>query len=135
MAAATIHVVDRGGISVDIPSRTDRDPRLRGTKHRVAVEREVTAARAASDGRTLVFVPEVKGNQTVGMTLLHVRFADRLPADRARGVLQGYRGRHAALRDAVLESEPAFDEARLASIPMVDLLTSPIVTLAQQWRT
>jgi glucosamine--fructose-6-phosphate aminotransferase (isomerizing) len=132
---ATIHVVDRGGISTDIPSRTDGDPRLRGTKHRVAVEREVTAARAAGDGRTLVLVPEVKGNQTTGLTLLHIKFADRLPADRARGVLSGYRGRLAALRDAVLETEPVFDESRLASMPVVELLTEPIVTLARQWRS
>ena len=43
---ATIHVVDRGGDRrVDLRSRTDDDPRLRGTKHRVAAEREVTVAR------------------------------------------------------------------------------------------
>ena len=44
---ATIHVVDRGGISVDLRSRTDDDPRLLGTKHRVATQRDVTVARAA----------------------------------------------------------------------------------------
>ena len=38
---ATITVVDRGGIARDLPSRTDRSPELRGTKHRVATEREV----------------------------------------------------------------------------------------------
>src|SRR5918994_2875863 len=37
---ATITVVDRGGIARDLPSRTDRSPELRGTKHRVATERE-----------------------------------------------------------------------------------------------
>ena len=31
--------------SADLPSRTDSDPRLRGTKHRVATQREVTAVR------------------------------------------------------------------------------------------
>ena len=41
-------------------SRTERNPRLRGTKHRVAIEREVMAARGRADGRTLVIVPEVK---------------------------------------------------------------------------
>src|SRR5207248_3885303 len=72
--AATVHVVDRGGIALDIPSRTSADPRLRGTKHRVATQREVTVARGRSDGRTVVIVPEVKGNETVGVTLLHARF-------------------------------------------------------------
>ena len=62
-------------------SRTERNPILRGTKHRVATEREVTAAVGRSDGRTLIIVPEIKGNQCTGLTLLHVRFHDRLPAD------------------------------------------------------
>ena len=64
--ASTVHIVDRGGVAVDIASRTETDPTLRGTKHRVATTREVTAVRGARDGRTLVIVPEVKHNQTVG---------------------------------------------------------------------
>ena len=51
---STVHVVDRGGIARDIPSRTVEHPILRGTKHRVASEREVTVGRGRSDGRTLI---------------------------------------------------------------------------------
>jgi glucosamine--fructose-6-phosphate aminotransferase (isomerizing) len=131
---ATINVVDRGGISVNLPSRTDDDPRLRGTKHRVAFEREVTVARGRSDGRTVLIVPEVKGNQTTGLTLLHVAFKDRLAPDVTRGVLHGYRGRYAALKDAVTETEPVFDDARLAEFDVVDLLTEPVYVLADRWR-
>ncbi|MEO6627755.1 MAG: SIS domain-containing protein, partial [Aquihabitans sp.] len=47
----TIVVVDRGGIARDLPLRTERNPLLRGTKHRVATEREVTVAVGRSDGR------------------------------------------------------------------------------------
>src|SRR5262249_27048632 len=74
ISGETISVVDRGGIARDIPSRTDTLPVLRGTKHRVATEREVTVVRGRVDGRTLILVPEVKSNQTTGLTLLHVRF-------------------------------------------------------------
>ena len=49
---ATVAVVDRGGIARDIPSRTERSPELRGTKHPVAVERQVFVARGRGDGRT-----------------------------------------------------------------------------------
>ena len=84
IAGDTIHVIDRGGIARDIPSRTDVNPVLRGTKHRAASEREVTVVRGRADGRTLVLVPEVKGNQTTGLTLLHVRFRDRLAGRRPR---------------------------------------------------
>ncbi len=133
--AATIHVVDRGGVAAGLASRTDSDPRLIGTKHRVAYEREVTVAKGRRDGRTLVIVPELKGTLTTGLTLLHVAFRPRLAPDVARGVLQGYRGRYAALKDAVTETEPTFDDTRLADVDLVDLLTEPVYVLAERWRT
>ena len=135
---AKIHVVDRGGVSANLRSRTDDDDRLRGTKHRVASERDVTVAKGQSDGRTVVIVPEVKANQTTGVTLLHVQFHDRLSPEAARGVLQGYgggQGRYAALKDAVTETEPTFDDARLADVALIDLLTQPVNVLAEKWRT
>ena len=52
----------------------------------------------------------------------------------ARTVLQGYQGRYGALRDAVTETEPTFDDARLATIDLVDLLTEPVYVLADRWR-
>jgi glucosamine--fructose-6-phosphate aminotransferase (isomerizing) len=127
-------VVDRGGISRQFPSRAERNPLLRGTKHTIALEREPLVFRGRSDGRTLVGVPEVKDGQTTGITLLHVRFHDRLPAATVRGVLQGYRNRFAALQDAVTETEPTFREDLLADIPVVELLTEPVHQLADRWR-
>ncbi|MDP8976933.1 MAG: SIS domain-containing protein [Actinomycetota bacterium] len=132
---ATIHVVERGGVARDIPSRTSENPVLRGTKHRAAYEREVTVARGRNDGRTVVLVPETKGGEVTGMTLLHVRFHDRLPAADAQAVLLGYRDRYSALVDAVTETEPAFDEAVLGEVPLVDLLSEPVHILADHWRT
>ncbi|MDP9386467.1 MAG: SIS domain-containing protein [Actinomycetota bacterium] len=131
---ATIAVVDRGGVATSIPSRADADPRLLGTKHRAATEREVTVARGRRDGRTLILVPETKDVQVVGMTLLHVRFADRLaPADASR-VLRGYRDRYDALVDAVTETEPTFRERVLGDVDVIDLLTEPVHVLADRWR-
>jgi len=126
--------VDRGGVSLGIASRTDRNPTLRGTKHRAAEEREVTVAKGRSDDRTVILVPETKGDQVTGMTLLHVRFPEFLPWATAKQVLQGYRGRYAALNDAVTETEPAFDDERLGQVPFVDLLTEPVYVLADRWR-
>mgnify|MGYP001361171081 FL=1 len=132
---ATITVVDRGGIARNLPLRTERNPQLRGTKHRVATEREVTVAVGRSDDRPLVLVPEVKGNRCQGITLLHARFADRLPAGRMRSVLEAYRGRYAALKDAVTETEPTFRDDLLADLPVLDILTVPVNLLADQWRS
>jgi glucosamine--fructose-6-phosphate aminotransferase (isomerizing) len=132
--AATITVVDRGGIARDIASRTDRSPELRGTKRRVAYEREVLVGRGRGDSRPIVIVPEVKDGEATGITLLHVRFADHLPAPTVRGVLQGYRNRYAVLRDAVLETEPTFREDLLSELPVDVVLTEPISQLADRWR-
>ncbi|MFZ4585675.1 MAG: SIS domain-containing protein [Acidimicrobiia bacterium] len=132
---ASIHVVDRGGIAAEIPSRTDHDPRLTGTKHRAAFEREVTVARGRRDGRTVVLVPEVKGNQVEGLTLLHVHLHEHLAAEAAARVLRGYRGRYLALRDAVTETESSFDDARLGQVPLAELLTEPVYVLAERWHT
>jgi glucosamine--fructose-6-phosphate aminotransferase (isomerizing) len=130
-----VAVVDRGGLARDIPSRTERSGLLRGTKHTVAVEREVFVTRGRDDGRTVVIVPETKDNRAVGITLLHVRFHDHLPVSAARGALQGYRNRWSALRDAVLETELTFREDVLTQVPTVDLLVEPIRGLADRWRT
>jgi glucosamine--fructose-6-phosphate aminotransferase (isomerizing) len=130
----TVAIVDRGGVSVGIESRTDRDPTLRGTKHRVAVERVVLVTRGARDGRTIVLVPEVKDRESVGLTLLHVVLRDRLSPDVVRGVLQGYDNRYGAVRDAVCETEPDLRDDLLAAQRIVDLLTEPVQTIADRLR-
>ena len=129
---ATIQVVDRGGIATGITSRTDANPTLRGGKHRAAFEREIMVG-VGSDGRSVIHIPEVKDNQTTGLTLLHCRFHERLPTTTIRAVMQGYRGRYGALKDAVTESRPTFRDDILATLDVVELLTRPVYSLAEHW--
>ena len=130
----SISIIDRGGISRDLPSRVDHNAELRGTKHRVASEREVLIGAGRSDGRTLAFVPEVKGGETTGLTLLHLAFHDRLPAAVMRGVLQGYDRRYDRLVDWVTETEGTFDDSLLGELPVEALLIDPISDTADHWR-
>jgi len=130
----TISIVDRGGISRDLESRVDGTAVLRGTKHRVASEGDVLVGRGRSDGRTLIFVPEVKSGETTGITLLHVAFHDRLPADVMRSVLQGYDRRYDRLVDWVTETEGTFDDAPLGELRVEDLLIGPISDAADHWK-
>ena len=131
---ATISIVDRGGLSRDVPSRVERTPQLMGTKRRVASEKEVLVARGRRDGRTVLMVPEVKGGECTGITLLHVRFHDRLPAEVVRGVLQAYDRRYDRLVDWVSETEGDFRDDLLADLPVADLLIEPISDMADHWR-
>ncbi|HAP74585.1 MAG TPA: glucosamine-6-phosphate synthase, partial [Acidimicrobiaceae bacterium] len=133
-AGATIAIVDRGGLSRDVPSRVETNSQLLGTKRRVANEKEVLVARGRSDGRTVIFVPEVKAGQCTGITLLHVRFHDRLPVATMRGVLQGYDRRYDRLVDWVTETEGTFRDDLLADLSVADLLILPISDTADRWR-
>jgi glucosamine--fructose-6-phosphate aminotransferase (isomerizing) len=129
---AQIFVIDRGGVAAGIPSRVDRDPTLRGNKHRVAVERAPIVT-VGSDGRVVLMVPEVKDGETTGVTLCHLSLVQDLGAATARTVLQGYRDRYRQLVDVVTEREPSFREDLLAEIPTVELLTAPISDVAARW--
>jgi glucosamine--fructose-6-phosphate aminotransferase (isomerizing) len=131
---STIAVVDRGGVGLTLRSRTEDNPVLRGTKHRVANERQVLLARGRIDGRTFILVPEVREDETTGLSLLHVQLADSLSLSTLRSVLRGYRGRYQALKDAVTETEPTFRDDLIATIPIVELMTEPIYDLAEHWR-
>jgi glucosamine--fructose-6-phosphate aminotransferase (isomerizing) len=135
LARAQLVVVDRRGVSASLPSRVDRDHRLRGTKALVAREQELMVARGRADGRLVVIVPETKDGVTTGLQLLHVVLPDHLPAATARAVLQGYRRRYQALKDAVTETEDVFRDDLLAQQSVADLLTVPILDLADRWRS
>ena len=82
-----------------------------------------------------VIVPEVKGLQVTGLTLVHVVIHDRVPFEVARQVLRGYRNRYAALQDQVTETEPTFRDDLLADLDLGDLLTEPVAALAEHWRS
>ncbi len=132
---ATLVVLQRAGVSEGLPSRVDRDPRLRGTKALVAREQELMVARGRADGRLVVIVPEAKDGVTTGLQLLHLSLADRLAPATARAVMQGYRRRYQALKDAVTETEEVFRDDLLGEQSVADLLTEPILALADRWRS
>src|SRR5581483_6240984 len=130
-----ISVVAKGGVAEGLRSRAEAagGDVLRGTKHRAATLQEVTVARGGTDGRTVVIIPEISQGDVCGITLLHARFADRLPGEVMRAVLEGYQARYGALVDAVTETAP-FSDDRLAELPVIDLLTSPVHGLAEAWK-
>ena len=84
---------------------------------------------------TSFMTPEFGRLARTGITLLHVRLHDRLPADTMRGVLQGYDRRFDRLVDWVSETEGDFDQSKLGELPVDDLLIAPISETADLWRS
>ncbi len=134
-AEASISIADRGGVAATLASRVDGNASLVGTKRRVADDQEVLVARGRKDNRTVIFVPEVKGAETTGITLLHVAFRDCIAPAAARQVLQGYDRRYDRLVDWVTETEGTFREERLGEVSIADLLILPVSESANLWRT
>ena len=130
-----LHVLEKGGIARDLTSRTERDPKLRGSKHLVALQQDVMITRGRHDGRTIIVIPEVKDKQSVGLTLIHVQLREYLPEQAARQVLEGYKQKYTRISDYITETEPTFRSDILATIKVEDLLLKPVEKLAEFWRT
>ncbi len=134
-SSASAVIIGRSGLSVDISSRTEHDSALRGTKHRVAMDREVLMTRGAWDGRVIVLVPEIKDAEAVGLVLLHITTVDMLSPDAVHTVLEGYHDRYGEIRDAVCETEPSLRNDLLAAIPVEDLLVEEVGVIVERLRS
>ncbi|MHC4550355.1 MAG: SIS domain-containing protein [Planctomycetota bacterium] len=127
-----IRVVGQAGLSRRLASRTAANPKLRGTKNTVAMERRVLVAIGRSDNRPIILVPEVAQGTCAGLVLLHTRFEEDLDANTIRMVLNGYRNRYALIRDAVAETNTEFCDEDLTTVPILQLLAKPVVVIADQ---
>ena len=134
-STTTISILDRGGLALTLSSRVEKSSTLVGTKRRVAAEQELLVARGRKDSRTVIFIPEVHGSVTVGITLLHVQFRSQMSPTAVRQVLQGYDRRYDRLVDWVTETEGSFREERLGEVSLEDLLILPVSESANLWRT
>ena len=134
-STTTISILDRGGLALTLSSRVEKNSTLVGTKRRVAAEQELLVARGRKDSRTVIFIPEVQGAVTVGITLLHVQFRSQMSPTAVRQVLQGYDRRYDRLVDWVTETEGSFREERLGEASIEDLLILPVSESANLWRT
>ena len=103
-----------------------------GTKNTVAQERRVLIAVGLSDGRPIVLVPEVSHGQCTGIVLLHVQMSPELDATGRRALLTGYRNRYGLIRDAIVETDTAFSDELLDGATLLDLLTQPVLAVADR---
>ena len=125
--AATMHVVDRGGVAACRSRRAPTATRACGARSTASrTEREVTAV--ARPRRRPHARDRPRGEeQPDGRAHPAARAVRRrsCPPTRCAPCSQGYQGRYGALKDAVTETEPTFDDAVLGTVPVVDLLTEP----------
>lgn len=131
VADGTVALTARTGSSVGVPSRTDTDPTLRGTKRQAAVEQQVIMTRGRKDGRLVMLVPEVTEGRTVGLLLVHVELPETVPAETALRSLRAFRHRHEEIVAAVTEVVPTFPVDALSSLRLETVLTGPVPEVAE----
>lgn len=131
----SLSIVEQVGSSAGLVSRVTQNPKLRGTKRLAAREQSVWIVKGKSDGRNVILVPEVMRSKTIGITILHfdVKNESEVSLDSRKRVLEGYKQRLFAIRDAVTETKDDFDETVLCDIGVMELLTEPVVNLARYW--
>ena len=125
---------------VDIALAHRRRPLLRGTKHRVADEREVTVTRGRRDQRTVIDRARGQGQPDRGPDAAPgcARETTSRPTSPACAV-RATRARYGALRGAVTETEARRSTTRclVRRSDVVDLLTEPVYvarrSLALTW--
>ena len=106
----------------------------------IAVERWPRSGAPANPGAWIITaarnraIDRLRREQTFKRKAELLARLETLPADVMGAVLKGYQGRYGALKDAVTETEPTFDDGVLATVPVVDLLTEPVYVLADRWR-
>ncbi len=111
-------------------------PELRGTKHRVADRAAGHRGRGPQRRPHGGDRPRGQGQpEPPGSRCCTCASSTAWPLVAMRSVLQGYRGRYPALKDAVTETEPTFRDDLLGALSVVDLLTAPLNDLADHWRT
>ena len=133
---ATIHVVDRGGISVDLRVAHRRRPppaSAPSTGSRRSARSPSPAA--AATGARSSSCPRSRTTRPSGSRCCTRASRRTSPPTSPARVLQGYRGRYGALRDAVTETAPDLRRRPCSpTVDVVDLLTEPVYVLADRWR-
>ena len=113
------------------------NPLLRGTKHRVATEREVTVAVGPQRRpHARASCPRSRATRAPASRCCTCRFADRpAAADACARCSRATAAATPRCKDAVTETEPTFRDDLLGELPLVELLTAPVNVLADRWRS
>ena len=119
----------------DLPSRIDAQPPAAG--HQAPGGARARGARwpgVAATAARVVLVPEMKGGQSTGITLLHVRFPSACRRPRPRACSRATAVATTPSPTPSPRPSPRSATTCSATVDAVDLLTEPIPDLADRWR-
>ncbi|GBC59386.1 glutamine--fructose-6-phosphate aminotransferase [Desulfonema ishimotonii] len=119
----TIEVIKREGTSMSIPSRVDRDHRLKGSKRTIVQEGNVYIGKGRKDERSILCIPLLSATMSAAnlienIALLHISFKERVPlADRVKAL----GGKYEKLKNIVQENSVAWTDTLLDQVEIPEL--------------
>ncbi|OPY10302.1 MAG: Glutamine--fructose-6-phosphate aminotransferase (isomerizing) [Syntrophus sp. PtaB.Bin001] len=129
---ATIAIIKRGGISLDMKSRAETSNRLMGTKKIMARTRRLYIGRGKLDGMSIIILPVLgEGNAVRNLLLIHVTFNETLPLKKKIDILGV---KYNDIRNLTNEYNLHWEDSYLEKIPLEILLGEAAETLVEDIR-
>ena len=101
---------------------------LKGTKRTIVSTGHAYIGKGKADGAAIVILPILGENEFVSnLVLLHVDYNELLPVGKKKEVL-GYR--YNDIRNLVNEYNIVWDDNYLEKIPLIDLFSEPVESIA-----
>ncbi len=119
----TIDVVKREGTSLSIPSRVDRDNRLKGTKRTIVREGNIYIGKGRKDKRSILVIPVTSASVSTTsiieyLMLLHISFQTDVPLSEK---VKALGGKYEKIKNIVQENSVTWDDRHLEILDISDL--------------
>lgn len=125
---STITILKKEGVASQMISRTETSKLLMGTKRTIVSTGQVYIGKGKADGASIVILPLRGKSDFIGnLLLLHVDYDEHLSLLEKKKAL-GYR--YNDIRNLVNEYNINWDDGYLEKIPIADLFSEPVETLA-----
>ena len=126
--STTVVVREKGGVALQMASRTETASPLMGTKRTIVSTGHVYVGRGKSDGASIAVLPMLGENNFIeSLLLIHVDYNEILSLQEKKEVL-GYR--YNDIRNLVNEYNVTWNDHYLERIQISDLLSEPVEEIA-----
>lgn len=127
---SSLSTLKKVGVAANMPSRSDRETKLVGTKEWTVRNASLYLGRGSQDKRSIAIVPLIPRGKVEKLILMHLEFQSDVSRQKKVGVLQDLRQRYENLKSLVTERDVSWRDEYLDPLPVEDLILVPVKELA-----
>jgi len=132
--ATSIMLVEKEGSSLEIPSRVEQDPRLKGTKRIIVHEGNVYIGKGRRDDRSILIIPILSpAGDRPGfiehLLLLDIAFQPAIPL---QAKIKALGGKYERIQNIVQENSLPWEDAYLDAVPTEELFGRSAEKIGEQ---